>query len=334
MAVTDPYPGQPTDGQALDAVPILAKFNALFQAIQAFDGSQINAGSVSAAALVSSINPNTLLHDTMQPFVQTGLIWSTVLGLNGTMTSGVLYGSNGSSIFRVSVTGVGSNTFTASKDTYIDIDYNGNITYQAVSNNAASPALTANSIRVAIVVTNGTGITFINQGQTDCTLASFAPVLSSFGLTSFDSLGNPIYPQNPMATNIGYREYASTISYTGSSLGALSPAVSVPFIVPTGGRKCLFSIECTAMQGATTAVVPLLVMYVDSSVIGQAYYNNTGANFNTIYSARRKRFITGGSHTLTLQAASGTSAAMTIEGGVLSSIAYTPSPMSFSVDMV
>lgn len=229
--LTLPYPGQPATNSSLASAPVLANINAIAQAIQSFDASQVQPNTLTASAFNANINPNTILNDTIFPFVQSGCTWGTVSGLQGTMSSGVLYAGPSGSLYRISVNGVGSYTFTASKDTYIDIDYNGNIYYQAVSNDAASPSITANSIRVAIVVTNGTTITFVNQGQTDTTTANFAPTVSNNKLTVCDSLGNLIYPTDPFRKILAYRQITSqfvTSSTTYVAITGLSATVQIP----------------------------------------------------------------------------------------------------------
>lgn len=52
-------------------------------------------------------------------------------------------------------------TYTANRDTYNDIDYNGTITHTAVTNGAAAPTLAANSLRLEKVVTNAGVITSV-----------------------------------------------------------------------------------------------------------------------------------------------------------------------------
>lgn len=52
-------------------------------------------------------------------------------------------------------------TYTASTDTYVDIDSSGNFVYTEVGNGAAEPALGANAIRLVRVVTNATEITAV-----------------------------------------------------------------------------------------------------------------------------------------------------------------------------
>lgn len=246
MAFALPNPTVPTNGQSLDATPVLQNILALAQAIQAFDGSQIVAGSIVAAAMNASINPNTLLNETTYPFVFTGLVWSIVSGLTGTMTGGTMY-YNG---IRVPVNSIASNAFTASKDTYVDIDVNGNVTYQAVTNNVASPSITANSIRVAIIITSGAAITSINQGSTSAT----GPIVSSVVLTHQDALGNIIYPTDPTRKLLGYRQVA-TDQPTVSTTVVQVPALSCPVITPTGRKVKVSSFTYFLKQSTSGAQV-------------------------------------------------------------------------------
>lgn len=69
---------------------------------------------------------------------------------------------------RYKASGIANKTYTASKDTYVDINTSGVVTYVEVANGATvGMALTANSVRVAKVVTNGSAITSISQFGTD-----------------------------------------------------------------------------------------------------------------------------------------------------------------------
>lgn len=231
MSFVLPNPTTPQNGQPGDATPILQNEQAIAQAISNFDGSQINPGSITEGALTASIDPVTRGNETITNFVFSGCIWSAVTGLAGTMTGGTIYVKG----FRTIITGVGSNTFAASSDTYVDIDNLGNIVYVAVSNNASSPSITANSLRVAIVVTSGSTITFINQGQTDTTLSGFAPVVSGVSYTVNDGAGNLIYPNDPGGKVLGYRQI------TSSGLGiavdtAIAGLSSCPVIVPANRK--------------------------------------------------------------------------------------------------
>lgn len=177
MSFSLPYPSTPQNGQSGDAVPILANFTALSQGINSFDGSQIQANSVTETALANAVNPRLRDSEELNNFVYAGCTWSVVSGLQGTMTGGTIY-VNG---YRVIVSGVGAQSFTALQDIYVDIDQNGNVTYPSVSNNATAPALTANSLRVAKIVTDAGAITSIVQ-------------------SGADSRFNLIYPPTPQQT--------------------------------------------------------------------------------------------------------------------------------------
>ena len=114
---------------------------------------------------------------TTSNFVSAGGIWTLVSGLNGSMTALTAYISS----YRNTIAAIASRAFTASKDTYVDILRNPTtnvftLVYTEVANNAASPVLAANSMRIAKVVTSGAAITSVVQ-------------------TYRDSLGNYIYPE-------------------------------------------------------------------------------------------------------------------------------------------
>lgn len=112
----------------------------------------------------------------IQDHIQSGGIWSLVSGLNGTMTALVGFQST----TRGTIAAVASRTFTPSKDTYVDVLRNTttqafSLVYTEVNNGAAAPALAANSIRLARVITDASTITSVVQH-------------------GFDSLNNPIKP--------------------------------------------------------------------------------------------------------------------------------------------
>lgn len=55
--------------------------------------------------------------------------------------------------------GAYAKTFTASKDTYVDLDYQGNYVFSEVANGAGAPAIASNALRLGYVVTGGSAIT-------------------------------------------------------------------------------------------------------------------------------------------------------------------------------
>lgn len=90
--------------------------------------------------------------------VYTGLIPATSASLTSNISAGTAY-ING---YRVAKTAT-SETYTASKDTYVDLSQTGAYTLSAVTNGASAPTVAANSARIAKVVTSGTAITSVTS---------------------------------------------------------------------------------------------------------------------------------------------------------------------------
>ncbi len=107
-----------------------------------------------------ALTPDYLVDKATADFVGEGLVWSQSSGLIGQMTSGIAF-INGKPITK----GYLIKTFTASKDTYVDIPNTAKptstdeLTYTEVTLGNSAPALASDSIRVAKVVTDGSGIT-------------------------------------------------------------------------------------------------------------------------------------------------------------------------------
>jgi len=147
-------------------------------------------------------------------FVQTGLVSTTSSGLTAAISAGTYYIAGK----RYTYAG-GTKLLTASKDCYLDIDTSGTITSVEVANGATSGmTLTANSIRIAKVVTGASTISSHNTGTT----------LS----TAFDALGNRIRRFSPLDRIIGIATNTSDVFAANTTDTSL--AVPVKAIVPTG----------------------------------------------------------------------------------------------------
>ena len=105
-------------------------------------------------------------------FVASGGIVAISSGLIGSFSNIVYYIAGK----RYKKSSVANKTYTVSKDTYVDIDASGAITYSEVANGAASPALTAGNIRLAKVITNGSAITSVQQTWRDSLSNNFRPL--------------------------------------------------------------------------------------------------------------------------------------------------------------
>lgn len=91
-------------------------------------------------------------------YVYSGCTPATSANLTSDISACVAY-VNG---YRISKAAT-SQTYTASKDTYVDISQTGNYTLSAVANGASAPAVAATSARLAKVVTDGTAITSVTD---------------------------------------------------------------------------------------------------------------------------------------------------------------------------
>jgi membrane-bound inhibitor of C-type lysozyme len=107
-------------------------------------------------------DPATSIGNIIRDYVESGLLGSDPgASLTMVIPTGVAY-VGGVRVVKSSGADL-TNTYTASKDTYVDISNAGVITYVAVANGAAAPAVTANSQRLMLVVTNGTEITGVTD---------------------------------------------------------------------------------------------------------------------------------------------------------------------------
>jgi hypothetical protein len=235
-------------------------------------------------------------------FVYSGCIWSGDAYAStraASMTSGVVV-INGNPLTVAAVT---ARTFTASKDTYVDFNDNGDgtaaLTYTEVANNAASPALTASYLRNAIVVTGATTIAAaasINQGQVDRVL----PIVSSVAYTLTDSLGNLICNRSSHPKIIGYRTSAGgsggTTAYTGVS--------TCPYLAPAN-RNVKVTGKATFGEFNTTQANATNISVVDggaTTVATGAGHMEGNANTNTNQPVAHGMYVpaASGLRTLTL----------------------------------
>ena len=120
-----------------------------------------NGKNIGAINQINSIdNQSKLLQteDIFADFVVSGLLPATSTTLTSDISAGVAYVSG----VRV-VKDITSHTYTASTDTYVDLNSTGIYTFVEVNNGDTEPALTADSMRLAKVVTDATAITTVTD---------------------------------------------------------------------------------------------------------------------------------------------------------------------------
>ncbi|MEK6732568.1 MAG: DUF2793 domain-containing protein, partial [Candidatus Omnitrophota bacterium] len=117
--------------------------------------------SATAGILDSQLatSPTTRFYENFAEYIETGLQPATSINLTSDISLGTAYVRGA----RVNKASAVSKTYTLSKDTYVDIDSSGAFQYTEVVNAAASPAVAANSIRLAKVVTGASAITSVTD---------------------------------------------------------------------------------------------------------------------------------------------------------------------------
>lgn len=184
--VTTLYTSRSSVATADDGSP--PTYGLLLAIVTVTNGASSIANSAISDKRVSTALTTVANQGVVTNFVESGCIWSgDSYGstLNASMTAGAIWISGK----RLTVSAVSGRTFTASRDTYIDLSDNGDgtaaFTYTAVTNGSSSPALSAGSIRIAKVVTGS---------------SSIAAASSISQQTFADSLGNIIYPLGPASS--------------------------------------------------------------------------------------------------------------------------------------
>jgi hypothetical protein len=305
-------PVLPNDGEDADAIDITGPIQAILSVLNGnIDADNIKPGSLawSLFGSVSNAIPSTAMQDSGNleqfrddaniSFIVSGIIWSTLTGLNAAMTSGIYYSPTG---IRNAPAAVSSYTFSASKDTYIDFGPNGGSpSYTPVANGADAPALTANYIRVALVVTNGTGITTIRQNGYDSKNNKIYPtgILTGAQLPGvwWEELGrvkNDVAATSLSITNLPLRKYL-LVRQTTVGNGATTTNEFIRF---NNDSSALYDYR-RAIAGAPQALVAAdtsINVYGDLSAqsVGEYSITNTASLNKTLMGRRQVAYLVAG----------------------------------------
>jgi len=149
-----------TAGTTIVADQVDAELNSIQSILNGnIDATNLAAESVTSASLATAVNPETRDYEMHTEFVASGLTIPTSADLTSSCAAGVAYIRG----IRVNKSSGTNHTYTASKDTYVDLDKNGNFTYSGVANGAGAPAVATNSIRIAKVVSDGTKVASVTD---------------------------------------------------------------------------------------------------------------------------------------------------------------------------
>ena len=158
--------------------------------------TQITDDTLLEADMADEINPRIRTAEGAScEFVYTGLLPVTDSDLTSDISAGTAYPDG----YRVRKASATSKTYTASRWTFVDIDINGDFQYTEVSIDAATPAVAANSVRLARVSTDGTTIVSVQDLRTtSCTAGPFTSISNESTGASLGALltnGSPIKRQ-------------------------------------------------------------------------------------------------------------------------------------------
>lgn len=212
----------------------------------------------------------------------------------------------------ISVAAVSARTFTASRDVYVDIDSTGTLVYTDNTTNAASPALAANSIRIAIIVVGASSIAnaaAVNQGEETKVL----PIASSIPYQVTDSLGNLICPRDPLRKVLGYRQILADQGSITTEVAVTG--LSCPVIVPAN-RKIKLKVFMNS-SNATADAYNVAIIKESSTTLQQAYANSRSGSVYEFLEPELLLTPSTGSHTYSVTAIGNVtgSGTMTVRAG-------------------
>lgn len=206
-----------------------------------------NDGKLKTTSLDHFFKPSEMIIN----FVASGGIVALSSGLTGTF-SDIVYYVNG---LRYTKTGVANKVYTATKDTYVDIDTAGTVSYTEVTVNASAPALAANSIRIAKVVTNGSTITSVVQNQPDSNGIWIKPDKPDFSDLDTGWI-NPTMTNSYVVQNgrtVSYRRRGYNILLRGQ-IGKATLDGNAMFTLPAGFRPVSGMAHIFTVPGVSTNI--------------------------------------------------------------------------------
>lgn len=231
-------------------------------------------------------------------FVQSGGVWTQTSGLIGGMTAAVIWIAG----VEYSVGAVSGHTFGTSVDTYVDYLPGTGVTYNAVSNGSAAPALAAGALRLAKIVTSGSAITSVVQ-------------------TGYDSLSNPIFNTSHLnqgevqsgqlaANAITLGAIKAVTNQTGISTIVDLTLLTLTVTVPPGGRDIEVQGLCQFESSTSDDFATLYVFKDGSQVDAQARDLRSGSTAEGLNIFFHDIAPTAGSHIYKLRASGATSVAL------------------------
>lgn len=264
-------PTAPNSSQILSAIGSSNPYIVLANIAVANGFTSINSGNITDARATATIggSGDTVFQSALSNFVSSGITAPTSGTLTTSFVAGVLYYAGR----KVVVSTDGGHTYTASRDTYVDVSSTGTFTYTAVTNGAAAPSVAANSVRVAKVVTSGAAVTSVVQ-------------------TGFDSNNVPIYPTSPAIKQSGQTlispSFLGTVDlWVATNITLTYSSADSPVYVATTGSDMtgVWSVGMRIKLTQTT-VKYFIIVAIDASTVtlyGGTDYTLANAAISSVY---------------------------------------------------
>ena len=200
---------------------------ALTGGINNVESANIKDDSLLEADFADEINPRVRTAEgaSCQNFVTTssGLLPATGASLTTNIAAGVGYPLG----YRVSKASTTAHTYTASKWTWVDLDTLGNFRFTETAFGAADPGVYANSMRLAIVSSDGTTVNTVTDLRvTNCMTGPFNILQNNAGEASLDDIlkngavGKPTYVGGSVPVGFAQGGY---ISYNNGTSFKVAP---------------------------------------------------------------------------------------------------------------
>lgn len=235
--------------------------------------------------------------DLYSDFVVNGLTTPQGATLTATLTAGSAYVLG----TRVTLAAAVPYTYLASSDTYVDLSDTGVLTYVPVSNGAAAPAITANSLRLEKVVTNATDVISVSNLQPRLVQIwqnTKVTILDSLNSNGFMLGAGNVAVSGTFNTGIGLgTQFSLTSGATNTAIGFNSQ-----HLLSTGTDNC--AIGYNTQQSLSTgygnnalgsnAQISLTTGFTNTAVGNNAQLNLTTGYGNNAFGGNAQHNLTTG----------------------------------------
>lgn len=257
--------------------------NTIYQKVNTnLDTGNVLDDTLTEADFADEINPRIRAYELDCELVSSGLLPGTTSGtLVGSVPAGTAYPRG----YRINKASATAKTWTASMWTFVDIDINGDFTYSEIAIDGSTPAVAANSIRLARVSTDATQVTDVQDLRTtSCAAGPFSAIshaASEATLHDMFQYGSPIRAGSNtgwvQGLHVSFDTHTTFLVTRGSAhINGKYRAVSTDFTVTTGNDS-----PTTGGSGLDTGSIAASTTYNVFAVADQASVKGLSISYTT-----------------------------------------------------